>query len=252
MEKKEMAEYASKIQMLEKQLSEITKQQDEIKNSISSKKSAFEQLQKEQDDIQGKIKTIGFFNFKERKPHKLELSKTRKLIKETETSLEELNGKADAITQQAGEVQDKINETKIEQEKKQQELQRMRIEQERKEKYKQDILSGAISYDNEVNMIANKIKEYIADLGKWHDMQEAYFRSLNMGDPDRYLLKEVIDHDLYYDFNYCKTQLNELLEIKRDPYTKSLIDECEKAKMITSEAQVHQIRIKSKLGSFVD
>jgi septation ring formation regulator EzrA len=86
MENKALADYASEIKKIGSQISELNKQQEEIKKNLTAENSTFAQLQKEQEYLLNEIKSIGFFNFKEKKPFKEKLEETRTKIHNNKTA----------------------------------------------------------------------------------------------------------------------------------------------------------------------
>ncbi|MDR1857943.1 MAG: hypothetical protein LBQ69_00575 [Treponema sp.] len=90
MGQKTVAEYASEIRSLEKQLSSLSKEQDEVNKNLSVENSALDKFQKEQEGLLKEIKAIGFFNFKEKNHTKEKLKEIRKKIKNSDTIINDL------------------------------------------------------------------------------------------------------------------------------------------------------------------
>jgi len=102
-----------------------------------------------------------------------------------------------------------------------------------KEKYKNDILSGVISYKEEVAKILNLIMEYKAYHQEHADMYKNLIAGLNCGKLDHYARAQLKSYD-FKSFNDCQLKLKELIAIKPDPDVEKLVILCKELEKASS------------------
>jgi chromosome segregation ATPase len=134
MSSKTIAEYASKIKEIETQISELNKQLDKNQKKLSEENLSVGQFKKEQEDLLKKIKSAGLFNFREKKSLKEKVKETNKNIGNGEMSLNELKEQNNGLAKQVNDLQNQLE----------------------KEKWKEDIRTGKISYEAELENIGNE------------------------------------------------------------------------------------------------
>jgi len=101
-------------------------------------------------------------------------------------------------------------------------------EQLQKEKYKNDLLSGAISLKSELLKITSEMDIYKADHEEYLVTWQNFTNAVKAGTQDSYQRSIVHNHELK-SFKDCIAKLDELLEILPDNYDiKKLRDDCYK------------------------
>ncbi len=103
-----------------------------------------------------------------------------------------------------------------------------RREQEKKDQYKADILSGRISYDDELNKIEEALNSYMQEsLRLYQCAGGSQFRDnlAHIWAHNRELMQVMINRETRTIDN-CQVKLRELLDIKWDTRTEDLIDRC--------------------------
>ena len=93
-------------------------------------------------------------------------------------------------------------------------LERERLEKERKEKYKKDIESGAISYDKEIQQIADTLSEWRSIINKKSSEMQSLVKEVTAGSMNA--VKEIINMDRWFGIGDFSDKLSDLKEIKND------------------------------------
>ena len=160
---KTVAEYASEIQKIEGQISDLNKAKDDNQNSLKVENLTFEQLQKEEQNLLNDIKSIGFFNFKEKKPIKLKLKGIKEKLKKNDTALNELKEKIENLSKKINDLQNQLIP-----------IQRAKEEQEREEKWKNDLRTGKISGVDELEKISYELQKCFVNINEFMDKYKLF------------------------------------------------------------------------------
>jgi len=193
MGKAKLAECVSEIQLLEKQLSDFSKEQEMVKKNLSTFSSTLNLLEKEKEELLSKIKAIGFFKFNERKPYKIKLNEIKKKISKNNASVREFESKAGTLSQQINEAQTKIDAAKEQKE-------RLQREAEMEEKaYKGD---PQAQYEMAKKCRDSNFKEALEWLEK----------AAVQGHKEAQILKTEIENEKIY-FKICNNTAWDIVEI---------------------------------------
>jgi len=137
-----MSDFNAKIDSVEKQKGACENELMGVEKTVSVKNEELSQLKIEEESIRQKMKKIGFFKFKERKPFKEELRMVCLKITECENLINDEKQKIENMSQQIINFQKEIEN-----------LQRQKIEHEKE----QELLKLAASGDSNAQFEAGKI-----------------------------------------------------------------------------------------------
>jgi DNA repair exonuclease SbcCD ATPase subunit len=146
------------INDLESNLLSIKELSSKNSYSLNQENGKLNQLKEQRIDLVGRRNKLGFFErfglFEgEGKRIKKEISNIDKKTLEHNTNIEKLNGEAYALSTQENEAQNKVNNLRNE-----------LTELKKEEQWKQDIQTGKISYNTELDRIEEKLNEYESNL----------------------------------------------------------------------------------------
>jgi len=136
-------------------------------------------------------------------------------------------------------VKDKIHDIKNNKPlSKEEQEERQKQEKENREKYKNDVLSGAISFEEEINEISNKIQKNNLSLMKFSELYENYNNNPNSNlryNLDIYNLS-IISAEIYYYLDKLKL----ISEVKDDPIIGKLINDYKQLESFCNQCQRNQ------------
>lgn len=227
---KTLAEYESEYQKIKNNISELNKQNEEIKKDLFVKNSAIEQLQKEQENLMRNIKSAGFFNFKENKPYKTKLNETKSGIKNNEKAIIELEDKNGQLSRQISDLQNQLVP-----------IQRAKEEKEKEEKWKNDLRSGNISCDAELDKIGYELKKCLDNVQEFIEKQKLFSEWMKVAGAFGTSSPQANDIWSQAHTRYYCSPLDSIRNHKIAEYPYSLVDKLEMIRGVQNDTRVNSM-----------